>query len=113
MTNRARGDYHEHRTRDALTTAGWVVVRAAGSLGPADLVALQAGALPLLVSCKTKARISPAERAVLLDAADQAGARPVLAWRESRGWVRFDTIQPGPLRHLLMTLKAPPRTLPW
>jgi Holliday junction resolvase len=113
MTNRRRGDYHERRTRDALTAAGWVVVRAAGSLGPADLVALKADAEALLVSCKIAARISPAERSQLLRAAAQAGALPILAWRETRGWVRLDTIEPGPARTPWDVLKVPATGLPW
>jgi Holliday junction resolvase len=109
MTNRARGDYHEHRTRDALDADGWVVVRAAGSLGPADLVALQAGGHPLLVSCKTRHRISPGERLALIRVAKQAGATPILAWRKDRGWVQLDIVELGPATIPWCSLKVPPR----
>lgn len=93
MSNRGRGDYLEHQTRDALAAYGWFIVRAGGSLGAADLVALRAGKRPLLVQCKVLGRgrkwprIDPAERQALWDAAAQAGARPIIATRYRGGFV--------------------------
>lgn len=87
LTNRQRGDYFERQVRDTLTAHGWVVVRSAGSLGIADLVALRKGNTPTLVSCKLGGRIGPKERTALMDAADQAGARAVVAMRPRGGRV--------------------------
>jgi Holliday junction resolvase len=93
MTNRDRGDYLERQTRAALAQYGWVVVRAGGSLGPADLVALRDGSAPLLVQCKILGagrrypRIDPHERLALWNTAEIAGARPVIATRYRGGWI--------------------------
>jgi Holliday junction resolvase len=93
LTQRQRGDYHEHRTRDALEALGWTVTRAAGSLGPADLVALRAGDKPLLVSCKLSGRIDPGEREQLHTTARRAGARPLVASRDKPGWIRVQVVR--------------------
>lgn len=89
MPNRARnrGDYLERQTKAALSEFGWIVIRAAGSLGPADLIAIRAGSMPLLVACKTNGLIPPTERAAIREAAERGGARPLLATRTKRGWV--------------------------
>lgn len=86
-SNRARGDYLERQTRAALRQYGWLVIRSGGSLGVADLVALRAGNRPLIVSCKIGGLPPPHERAELLEAAKEAGARPIVATREHPGWV--------------------------
>jgi Holliday junction resolvase len=104
--NRQRGDYFERQTRAALADAGWLVVRSAGSLGIADVVALRASNTPLLVSCKLNGRIDPAEREALAAAAQQAGARALVASREARGWVTMRTVG---TRHIVDTLKVPSR----
>jgi Holliday junction resolvase len=98
-SNRQRGDYLERQTRDALRACGWIVVRAAGSLGVADLVALRADMRPLLVSCKLGPSIPPSERRELVEASQIAGARPIMATRTKRGTVdihvvRLDTTYP-------------------
>jgi|KBSMisStaDraftv2_1062788.scaffolds.fasta_scaffold97388_2 Holliday junction resolvase len=117
-TNRKRGDYFERQTRSALECAGWVVVRSAGSLGPADLVAVRRNSMGtahvLLVSCKTNGRASPAERAALLKVADQAAAEPLLASRPARGTIELVTLEDGP--RIRATLHPPtkprkPRTV--
>jgi Holliday junction resolvase len=94
--NRNRGDYFERQTRHALEAVGWLVVRSAGSLGPADLIAVRRSSdnqpHVLLIACKTDGHISPAERANLLAAADQAAAEALLAHRPSRGLIQLDTI---------------------
>lgn len=108
MTNRHRGDYFERQTRDALNAYGWLVVRAAGSMGPCDLVALRAGKA-LLVSCKIKPRLDPGERADLMAAATVAGGRPLLAYRSKPGWVALRTVGMGPSGLIVDTLKVPAR----
>lgn len=109
MTNRTRGDYFERQTRDALEGEGWIVLRSAGSLGPADLVALRAGQPTMLVACKTNGRIGPAERATLADAATIAGAQPVLACRTQRGWVDLHDVRADGVDPRRLQVKAPSR----
>ena len=109
MTNRHRGDYFERQTRDALRECGWVVIRGAGSMGPADLVALRAGTRPLLISCKLHGRIGPAERLTLLDYADIAGARALLALRARPGYVQLRTVNIHPASVIVDSLKVPTR----
>ena len=89
-----RGYNFEDRCRKALERLGYVVVRSAGSKGPADLVALRDGVV-LLVQCKLDHGLFDAkERIKLLETASLAGAIPVLAEREKeRGpinWTRLD-----------------------
>lgn len=65
--------------------AGWVVYRAAGSHGNADLVALKRGHVPLLIQVKGSARgpfehFRTEERYELMDEGRKAGARACLAW---------------------------------
>jgi len=109
MPNRARnrGDYLERQTKAALQALDWEVTRAAGSLGAADLVALRWDKTPLLISCKTDGRIPPAERAAIRLAAERAGARPLLAYRERRGWVTLTLVAEGPERRLIDEIKVP------
>jgi Holliday junction resolvase len=114
MPNRARnrGDYLERQTKAALIACGWVVTRAAGSLGAADLVALRADKKPLLISCKTDGRIPPHERAAIILAATQGGARPLLAYREKRGWVTLSLVVEGPERRVIDQVKVPSHAAP-
>jgi Holliday junction resolvase len=106
-SNAQRGVYFERQTRRALEDNGWVVVRAAGSLGPADVVALRNGMTPLLLSCKVSKRIGPGERMALIIAAEAAGARPLLATRVRPGWVDLFTVHLGPEGKHVESLKVP------
>jgi Holliday junction resolvase len=113
-SNRQRGDYLERQTRAALEACGWIVVRAAGSLGVADLVALRADMRPLLVSCKLgpkggRASIPPAERAALVDAAHAAGARPIMATRTTRGHVDIRVVRADTSYPLVDRIRVPER----
>ena len=78
------GHDKERRTRDLLRDDGWIVIRAAGSLGCADLVALKAGERPRLLEIKygrsAWENFRPADRAELLDVAKRAGAVAELVW---------------------------------
>ena len=89
---RQRGDYFERRTRETLEAEGFVVIRSAGSLGCADLVALKAGELPLLISCKLHGKLPRSELNHLEQVARRAGALPILAWRVRRGWVGMTAV---------------------
>lgn len=113
LSNRQRGDYFERQVRDALAAHGWLVIRSAGSLGIADLVALRAGKTPTLVSCKLSGRIGPGERAALILAADKAGARPLVAMRPRGGRVQLLAVLRGTARMVpIDILRVPPREKP-
>jgi Holliday junction resolvase len=97
----SRGHDRERAVGDLLEDWGWVVVRAAGSFGVADLVACVDGfahhplwpadsphhydRLTMFVEVKSTAggpyeRFGPVERLRLFQAAAKAGAEPLLAW---------------------------------
>lgn len=104
--NRAAGDYLERSARAALDAHGWQTIRAAGSLGVADLWAARAGTL-LMVSCKTNGTMGPAERDALRAAATTAGGIPVMAYRAARGWIALAIVDGTPHPHLWDQLKVP------
>lgn len=108
--NRVAGDYFERSTKAALAAHEWFVIRAAGSLGAADVVALRARSAPLLIACKTNGKLPRAEREQLIDAARKAGARPILACRERRGWISFLLVGPDGGRPFGDPVKVPKRT---
>lgn len=87
VTNRSRGDYFERQTRAALEARGWIVIRAAGSHGHADLWAARAGPTLWMVSCKITRTVTPYERATLCADALQVDALPVVATRTIPGHV--------------------------
>ena len=90
--NKANGDAFERATAKRLRADGWQVVRAAGSLGPADLVALAPG-IVLLVQCKSGAEImSHEEWNDLLSLADRLGVFAIVADRPARGVYRYRRI---------------------
>jgi Holliday junction resolvase len=89
-----KGTRAEYRVRRELEQHGWVVTRAGGSLGVADLVALKAGETPRLIQSKcglpAYKNFSPAERLALRVVADKAGAEPwlcVVADRAPLRWI--------------------------
>lgn len=108
-SNRQKGDYLERQTKAALIAHGWIVTRAAGSLGVADIVALRAGNTPLLISCKLDARIGPGERTALIEAARAGGARPIMAARSKRGLVDIYVVQIDAGGALIDQIKVPSR----
>ena len=109
MGNRQRGDYLERQVRAALVSHGWWVVRAAGSHGVADLVAMRRGNTPLAVSCKLDGRLRPHEREALRYVATMAHVVPVVASRKRRGWVLLEMLgHDGTTRHRLDELHVPP-----
>lgn len=82
LTNYARGANFERRIMADLDLNGYFTMRASGSHGIADVVAIKAGEI-LLVQCKITGTISPADRVALLDLATRAGAVPLIAYRPS------------------------------
>lgn len=98
MAKRSPGFGHgrERAVRKLLEADGWFVIRAPGSLGFADLVALKAGETPRLIEVKGTAAgpydgFGPSDRAALAEAAIRAGAIAELAYwpanKELR-WIR-------------------------
>lgn len=84
MTKYSRGRSFEYQVARYLESLGYVVVRSAGSKGPADLVAVRPGEV-LFVACSIGGVKKPS-RDALLEACRRAGATPVLA-RRDRGVV--------------------------
>jgi Holliday junction resolvase len=73
-----------------LEADGWFVIRAPGSLGYCDLVALKAGSKPWMIEVKGTASgpfhsFGPKDRAKLLEVAKQAGGQPMLLWWPPNG----------------------------
>lgn len=91
----SRGIDRERRVRDWLVDQDdpWFVIRAAGSLGVADLVALRAGSRPLLIECKSTVKpfshFGPDARERMRIAGRIAGADPVLVWWPKGGAMRW------------------------
>ena len=86
----SRGLQRERQVRYFMEQDDWVVVRAAGSLGCCDLVAMKSGRTPRMVEVKSTAQgpyehFRPADRKDLSQAAEWAGAEAWLAWWPSRG----------------------------
>lgn len=110
LTNRQRGDYFERQVVATLRAHGWVCQRSAGSLGPADIWAARKGNTLTFVACKLGGRIDPHERTAILDIADQAGARAVVAMRPRGGRVMLLAVMRNTARLVpLDTLRVPAR----
>jgi Holliday junction resolvase len=86
--NYRKGRRLEYVVRDMFRRRGWFVVRAAASK-PVDLVCIKDGEV-VLVECKYGVKgVRWAELAPLLEAAERANARLVLAIAEKRGRVKM------------------------
>lgn len=86
------GTAFERTVRADLEANGYRTVRAAGSHGIADLVALKPGQV-LLVQCKTDGSLPPKPWNELYGLALECGAVPVLAERPARGQLRYWRLQ--------------------
>lgn len=92
-TNYQRGAYLERRGQKLLQDWGYFVVRAAGSKGPVDLVALHPLQRPLLIQAKTGGSITHEEWNDLLALARDVVATPlVLKWDASHRSVQWVNI---------------------
>lgn len=89
----SRGINRERQVRVVLEDDDWFVVRAAGSLGSVDLVALKVGRQPRLLEVKSTIgpydHFGPADRADLSFAAQLSGGVAELAWWPKHGKLRF------------------------
>ena len=98
-----RGYDLERRVALHLIGLGWVVVASRGSHGIADLVALRAGAQPLVVQVKRdRHTMSSHDCRLLVAHAQKAGASPVIA----------DSTGPRPSIRLFRLLADRPRRDP-
>lgn len=101
-----RGHNRERQVRLLLEAEDWFVVRAAGSLGDADLVALKDGHRPRVIEVKSTAggpyeRFGPQSRSELSLAGRIAGADAWLVWWPPRGkacWIAESEWPPTPPR---------------
>jgi Holliday junction resolvase len=80
MSHYRTGRDFEHRVRDLLERNGYLVLRSAGSKTKIDLACFKPGEA-LFVQCKRDGRISPAERASIVEAAAWIDAVPVVAYK--------------------------------
>lgn len=92
MTQYSRGYAFEQKVAGDLTQDGYYVVRAGGSHGVADLVALKPGQV-LLVQCKTNGIVTAAEWNKLYDVATRVEAVALVAYRPRRGIIAYRAIQ--------------------
>jgi hypothetical protein len=58
--NRSKGDYYEYKTIHILEADGWYVIRAGGSLGMFDFIAVKYGEPLRLIQCKSTVLKYPA-----------------------------------------------------
>ncbi|MGI5245056.1 hypothetical protein [Dactylosporangium sp. CA-139066] len=107
-TNKARGSAFERKVARELAADGYVVVRAAGSLGATDLVAIKTGQV-LFVQCKMSGAgaCGPAEWNEFLRIAERVSALPILAYRPGRQGVAYWLVT-GPKER---PTKTPPATV--
>jgi Holliday junction resolvase len=93
MTNHYRnGRQNEYLVRDHLISLGYETVRAAGSKGKADIVALRPGEVLLVQVKASNPQISPAERTALVSMAVAAGAQPIVAHKPFRQPIVYRTL---------------------
>jgi Holliday junction resolvase len=97
----SRGIQRERQLRHSLEADDWIVIRAAGSLGCADLVALKDGRTPMMIECKATARgpyagFPPAKRKDLRQVAEWAGADAWLVHWPPRGKANWIPAQNWP-----------------
>lgn len=90
MTRYATGVAFEREVRAFLEAEGYWCIRAAGSHGKVDVLALKPGQM-LMVQCKRNGTCPPAERtelrriAALVDAVPLVASRPRVTFRELTG----------------------------
>ena len=92
--SQAFGHNRERKARDILEADGWFVIRAPGSLGFCDLVALRKGYDPWLIEVKATAAgpfhsFGPADRRDLLAAASKAGGKAMLLYWPANAQPRY------------------------
>jgi Holliday junction resolvase len=109
MSAGRRGSSRERQVMAKLRADGWIVYRAAGSHGCADLVALKNGRRPRLIQVKATAqgpyeRFGPEERRLLIEEGLRAGATVVLCWWPPHRTMRWILSEAWPHEHRLERL---------
>ena len=77
------GANFERRVKKYYIDHGWVAIRAAGSHGIVDVIAVRGGVIEM-VQCKTGGIISTEDIEDLIKAAQVAGGAPKIAYRVGR-----------------------------
>lgn len=97
MPGSQRGRQRERDLKRQLEEKGYWVVKAGGSLGDADLVALKAGERGKMIEVKSTTdgpykSFGPKDREDLYNAAQKAGLEPYLVWwppRKEAKWFNW------------------------
>jgi Holliday junction resolvase len=84
-SNPHRGAVWERRMKVLLEQAGYMVIRAAGSHGAADLIAIRRDVRPVFVQCKIHGTVGHGEWNALLTQARECGSTPIIASRNETG----------------------------
>lgn len=77
------GSNFERRVKKEYIQHGWIALRAAGSHGIVDVIAVKGGIIEL-IQCKTGGVISTEDLMELVNAAEIAGGTPKVAYRVGR-----------------------------
>jgi len=85
--NYSRGANFERQVRDLYRSEGWWVGRSAGSHSVVDLIAMRCGEI-CLIQCKTDGALSKAERAQIIDLAQENTCQAVLAYKSKGKIIR-------------------------
>ena len=104
MSTASQGRAREHKVRDHLIANGWhMIMRAAGSKGPADLILAHETRGQILVQVGTASKtLGPADRARICTAARLCNAWPILA-----------TVHKGRITYHHITLLTPRTWAEW
>jgi Holliday junction resolvase len=90
MSNYRKGANFERTVCGCLSVKGALCIRAAGSHGVADVIAIWPDGPAWLVQVKTNGEMSPAERKALGQVAHKYRMVPIKASRPERGVIRFE-----------------------
>jgi len=74
----------EYRIQTDLETDGYACLRAAGSHGKADIIALKPGQILLVQVKRSNPQLTPADRNALLELARITGGLPIVAYKPPR-----------------------------
>lgn len=96
---RMAGDRFERAVVIRLRSLGYLVVRSAGSLGPADIWAARADVGLLLISCKVTDHTTARERRYFHALATDAGALALIASKPGPGHMEWQRIAHDGNRH--------------
>src|SRR5215217_7683227 len=87
----------EYRISDDLAQDGYSCIRAAGSKGKADIIALKPGEILLVQVKRSNPQLTPNDRTALLELARITGGRPIVAHKPPRKPVIYRELTgPGP-----------------